>query len=118
MVKSRLAVASLLLLAACASAPPPAPAEPVAAARDDYSIQIERRANEMIAADPASAPNGLTVSVLSVDEVDGGLFYKVELSLPERRGRGAQDYLIYGQCGPGEIDRCADQILAGARMLK
>jgi hypothetical protein len=117
MVKSPMAMASLLLLAACASAPPP-PVEAPPPAQDAYSVQIERRANEMIAADPAGIPNGLSVSVLSVDAVEGGLFYKVELNLPERRAHRGEDYVIYGQCQPDDIDRCASQIIAGARMLK
>jgi hypothetical protein len=110
-------MASLLLLAACASAPPP-PVEKPVTAQDDYSVQIERRTNEMIEANPAGVPNGLSVSVLSVEEINGGLFYKVELNLPERRARNAQDYVIYGQCQPDDIDRCASQIISGAKMLK
>jgi hypothetical protein len=56
--------------------------------------------------------------VLSVDETASGLFYKVQLRTPQRRGRNAEDYVIYGQCQPDDIDRCASQIIAGARMLK
>jgi hypothetical protein len=110
-------LALLLLLAACATAPAK-PAETPAAAQDDYSIQIERRADELIAADPDAAPPGLEVTVLSVDQNAGGLFYKVQLRVPQRRGHDAQDYVIYGQCETTDIDRCAHQILDGARMLK
>jgi hypothetical protein len=110
-------LALLLLLTACATAPA-SPVEAPAAAQDDYSIQIERRANALIAADPDTAPPGLEVTVLSVDETASGLFYKVQLRTPQRRGRNAEDYVIYGQCQAADIDRCAHQVIDGARMLK
>lgn len=113
----KLASVAFLFLAACATAPT-APVEAPPTAQDDYAIQIERRANAMIAADPEVVPAGLEVSVLSVDETEGGLFYKVELHTPQRRGRDAQDYVIYGQCGRDDIDRCAEQIVSGAKMLR
>ncbi|MGE5501338.1 MAG: hypothetical protein ACM3W4_05375, partial [Ignavibacteriales bacterium] len=86
--------------------------------QDDYSVQIERRADEMIASDPNVVPPGLEVTVLSVDQVASGLFYKVQLRIPQRGGREAQDYVIYGQCQPDDIDRCASQIISGAKMLR
>ena len=117
MVGRKSGLALLLFLTACVTAPAkPAPAP--AAAQDDYSIQIERRVDELIAADPDTAPPGLEVTVLSVDQSASGLFYKVQLRLPQRRGHDAQDYVIYGQCETTDIDRCAHQIIDGARMLK
>jgi hypothetical protein len=115
-VNPKFVTVAFLFLAACATAPAAPAPEPVAA-QDDYSVQIERRADEMLAADPGLAPSGLEVSVLSVEQVDTGLFYKVQLRLP-RRGHDAQEYVIYGQCQASDIDRCAGQILSGAKMLK
>jgi hypothetical protein len=116
MVSPKFGFASLLLLTACATAP--APTQAPATDQDDYSIQIERRADDLIASDPSVAPPGLEVTVLSVDESEAGLFYKVQLELPQRRGRNAEDYVIYGQCETIDIDRCARQIIDGAKMLK
>jgi hypothetical protein len=118
MVSPKFAVVSLLLLlTACASAPVAPPQAP-AAAQDDYSIQIERRVDELIASDPSVVPSGLEVTVLSVDQLPTGLFYKVQLKLPQRRGHNAEDFVIYGQCETTDIDRCAHQIIDGAKMLK
>ena len=120
MLNPKLAAMALLLLAACATAPakPVKPVEAPAAAQDDYSVQIERRADEMVAANPAAVPSGLEVTVLSVEQVAAGLFYKVQLRTPEHRGHAAQEYVIYGQCQPTDIDRCASQIISGAKMLR
>lgn len=117
MLNPKFVTVAFLFLAACATAPAP-PVEESAGAQDDYGIQIERRTDQMIAADPNAVPPGLEVTVLSVDQVPAGLFYKVQLRLPERRGRGALEYVIYGQCEPTDIDRCASQIISGARMLR
>ncbi|MGE5502698.1 MAG: hypothetical protein ACM3W4_12340 [Ignavibacteriales bacterium] len=108
---------AFLFLAACATAPAK-PVETPVAAQDDYSIQIERRTDEMIASDPNAVPPGLEVTVLSVDPMEKSLFYKVQLRVPQRRGRDAQEYVIYGQCEPNDIDRCAGQIISGAKMLR
>jgi hypothetical protein len=117
MLNPKLATLAFLFLAACATAPA-APVEAPPTAQDDYAIQIERRANAMLAADPGAVPAGLEISVLSVEEARGGLFYKVELSRPERRGREGLEYVIYGQCARDDVDRCAAQIVSGAKMLR
>ena len=117
MLNPKLVCAAFLFLAACATVPVTPPEEP-AAAQDDYSIQLERRTNAMIAADPSLVPAGLEITVLSVDLVGGGVFYKVQLRVPQRRGREAQEYVIYGQCETTNIDRCASQIISGAKMLR
>jgi len=117
MTGPKFGLALLLLQTACATAPAIPPEAP-ASAQDDYSIQIERRADALIASDPDAAPSGLEVTVLSVNEGADGLFYKVQLKLPQRRGRNAEDYVIYGQCQASDIDRCAQQIIDGAKMLK
>jgi len=116
MLNPKLVCMAFLFLAACATAPV-TPAEQPVAAQDDYSIQLERRANAMIAADPSVVPADLEITVLSVDQVEAGLFYKVQLRVPHRRGQ-QQEYVIYGQCEPTDIDRCASQIISGAKMLK
>lgn len=117
MLNPKFVTVAFLFLAACATAPVKAPEEP-ASAQGDYSIQIERRADEMIAADPEAVPSGLEVTVLSVDQVTAGLFYKVQLRLPKRRAHDSEEFVIYGQCKPDDIDRCASQIISGARMLR
>lgn len=118
MLNPKLATVAFLFLTACATAPvKPAEAPPVGA-QDDYSIQIERRTDAMIATDPGAVPSGLEVTVLSVDQVEAGLFYKVQIRVPRRRGHDVQEYVIYGQCQPTDIDRCAGQIISGAKMLK
>jgi len=117
MLNPKFAALAFLFLAACATAPVQ-PMEAPAAPQDDYSIQLERRADELIAADPNAVPPGLEVTVLSVDQVGAGLFYKVQLRIPQRRGHEAQEYIIYGQCETNDIDRCARQILSGATMLR
>ncbi|HYG26582.1 MAG TPA: hypothetical protein VD906_06730 [Caulobacteraceae bacterium] len=119
MLKSIAVAAALGLLAACATAEPetaePVVDTPVEAAQAD---QIEQLAAERLAREPEGAlPSGLQVSILDVEEEADGLSYKVELFNAERR-RGEENYVLYGQCPPAELARCADQIAAAARMLK
>lgn len=111
-------VLAALGLAACASAPvDTAPVEAAAPVAEGYGRLIEDAANALIAAEPEGAvPAGLEIDVLSVEEMQSGLFYSAELRTPGRRRR-AEDYVIYGQCPASDIPACASQILAGARML-
>ena len=113
-------ILAALLLAACATAPEPQ-AEPVTEAPDAterYGPLIERRAMELVAAEPAGAvPAGLQITILSVDETPARLFYSAELRAPGRRRRQEQEYVIYGQCAATDLAACASQIVSGARML-
>lgn len=113
-----LILAALLLTAACATAPEPEPvSEEVVGLTDRYGPLIEAQANEIVAAEPAGVlPEGLQITVLSVEETEAGLFYSAELHVAAPRRRD-QEYVIYGQCQPGDLVTCARQLVAGARML-
>lgn len=118
MLKPIAAAAVLSLLAACATVEPEP--EPVAdtPAEETHAEQIERLVMERLALEPeGSLPSDLQVSVLELEELEAGLFYKVELVTLRARRRG-QDYVLYGQCEASDIPRCADQVVAAARMLK
>ena len=113
-------ILAALLLAACATAPEPQaePVEEAPGATERYGPLIERRAMELVAAEPAGAvPAGLQITILSVDETPARLFYSAELRAPGRRRRQEQEYVIYGQCAAADLAGCASQIVSGARML-
>ena len=118
MRKFAVVAAALALLSACATAEPEPEIVAETPAPETSAEQIERLAMEGLALQrEGSLPAGLQVSILELEEVGGAFVYKVELLTGERR-RSDRNYVLYGQCPRTDMVRCADQIVAAARMLK
>ena len=111
-------IVALALLAACATAAPEPEEIVETGATETPAEQIERIAMERLGQElEGTLPEGLQVNVIEIEELEAGLFYKVELVTAKGRRR-EQDYVLYGQCQPTDIPHCADQVVSAARMLK
>lgn len=115
--RRRLALAAAFLLTACATAPAPEQPQAVEPRGDRRVSDLQRAVSDALMADPGAAPQGLVVSILTVEPVGAQLVFEARFDLPESWTRRAQEFTAYVSCDPGDTPGCAAKVVAAAGTL-
>lgn len=110
------AAAAALLLTACATAPEPVP-PPVVRTNDQPTASLQRAVSDALAADPNAAPEGLVITVVASEPMDGQLVFEARFELPQTWARRAHDYTAYVSCPADKLDLCVAKVIEATGAL-